>query len=412
MKNYTRTIVKVFFILFSLFGLNATLFAQWTKLNSGTTTSNLRSVFFTCIDTGYVVGDGIILKTTDGGDNWLSHSSDTTYNLNSVYFIDANHGYAVGDGIILKTLNGGNNWVATNVGFNTLKGVFFPDDTIGYMVGLADTSIIYKTTDGGKKWLNEPCLSNCTPYLASVFFTSRDTGYVAGEGGISKTTDGGANWIFQSIGDILSIYFPVPDTGYAVGYDVGGKSILKTTNGGANWTEQTSPTTYKTFFSVYFTSIDVGYAVGGNPISGYPGLILKTIDGGINWEEQPTNPINNLYNSVHFPVPDTGYVVGQGGTILKTTNGGIVGLKERSQKDIVKIYPNPAKHYLKIEFSKFNQDKYSVEIVNYLGEKLISQTIFNNREIVKVENLMEGIYFIKVYSNNGFYKVIKFVKED
>ena len=54
---------------------------------------------------------GIILRTTDGGNNWLSQDSGTTSQLTEVVFTDANTGTAVGEsGTILRTTDGGNQW--------------------------------------------------------------------------------------------------------------------------------------------------------------------------------------------------------------------------------------------------------------------------------------------------------------
>ena len=51
---------------------------------------------------------GMILKTTDGGDNWSSLNTPTSRSLNSIYFFDEDRGFAVGDsGTILFTNNGG-----------------------------------------------------------------------------------------------------------------------------------------------------------------------------------------------------------------------------------------------------------------------------------------------------------------
>ncbi|MBK7446360.1 MAG: hypothetical protein IPJ45_10170 [Ignavibacteria bacterium] len=74
---------------------------------------SLYSNYFTGANTGYAVGDsGKILKTTDGGNNWLQQISPTRNLLKSVYFVNENTGYAVGDtGIILKTINAGVNWI-------------------------------------------------------------------------------------------------------------------------------------------------------------------------------------------------------------------------------------------------------------------------------------------------------------
>jgi photosystem II stability/assembly factor-like uncharacterized protein len=71
----------------------------------------LRGVSFTDTDedTGTVVGDdGVILRTTDGGANWVLEISGTRNNLNGVSFVDADIGTAVGDrGNILRRTDGG-----------------------------------------------------------------------------------------------------------------------------------------------------------------------------------------------------------------------------------------------------------------------------------------------------------------
>lgn len=75
----------------------------------------MRSVFFIDSNTGYAVGGsvGTILKTINGGTNWISQTNPGTYGLKSVYFTDTNNGYVVGsDGKILKTTNGGSTWTA------------------------------------------------------------------------------------------------------------------------------------------------------------------------------------------------------------------------------------------------------------------------------------------------------------
>ncbi len=51
---------------------------------------------------------GKLLRTTDGGLNWIQQLSRTTVNLNGICFVDSSIGYVAGaDGTILKTINGG-----------------------------------------------------------------------------------------------------------------------------------------------------------------------------------------------------------------------------------------------------------------------------------------------------------------
>jgi photosystem II stability/assembly factor-like uncharacterized protein len=57
----------------------------------------------------YVCGtQGMIFKSTNGGDTWAAATVPTTRNLNAIYFFDEKRGFAVGDsGLILHTSNGG-----------------------------------------------------------------------------------------------------------------------------------------------------------------------------------------------------------------------------------------------------------------------------------------------------------------
>ena len=116
-------------ILFFLFLTTKFCIAQWYQQNSGTN-YNFSTVQFIDTTTGWIVGtagnypntNGIILKTTDGGENWtLQNNIGITNYLFSVYFIDSNTGWAVGwyegqnfAGTIYKTTDGGTTWIKTN----------------------------------------------------------------------------------------------------------------------------------------------------------------------------------------------------------------------------------------------------------------------------------------------------------
>lgn len=69
--------------------------------------------------TGYAVsGDGKIVKTTDGGNNWITLLQDNRVYCRSVEFINTQKGFvggfprggSTGTNILRKTLDGGNTW--------------------------------------------------------------------------------------------------------------------------------------------------------------------------------------------------------------------------------------------------------------------------------------------------------------
>jgi hypothetical protein len=82
-----------------------------------------------------------------------------------------------------------------------------------------------------------------------------------------------------------------------------------------------------------------------------------------------------------------------------------------SIKDISKagftIAPNPASNQINITAqSDFN----TVEIVNFLGQTVLTQMNNSNKAIIDVSNLTNGVYFVRILSNNGI-SVQKFVKQ-
>ena len=108
------------------------------------------SVFFINADTGWVIGDDeMIYRTNDGGVHWNEqhHGDAPSAALNSVWFVDKNNGWAVGEGIILKTSDGGKNWSSRMICDKTLNAVRFIDASTGWVVGWY--GVILKTIDGG-----------------------------------------------------------------------------------------------------------------------------------------------------------------------------------------------------------------------------------------------------------------------
>ena len=78
-----------------------------------------------------------ILRTIDGGDNWVSQTSGITRWLFGVSFTDVNNGTAVGEfGTILRATDGGDNWISQTGGTTAmLYGVSFTDANNGTAVG-------------------------------------------------------------------------------------------------------------------------------------------------------------------------------------------------------------------------------------------------------------------------------------
>jgi hypothetical protein len=74
--------------------------------------------------------------------------------------------------------------------------------------------------------------------------------------------------------------------------------------------------------------------------------------------------------------------------------------------DIVKVFPNPAKDNITIELNDHNSKNYNVDIINYLGQKLLSEDFkpANNSILsIPVSNLTQGVYFVLIKTDKGTY---------
>ncbi len=162
--------------------------------------------------------------------------------LRSVYFIDPNLGFSVGsNGAIIKTIDGGTNWVGSAPGWPEYRAVWFINKDTGFVAGLGQTGpntipILYKSVNGGANWTSLNATISGPVY--DVLFINDSTGFIVGVfGAIRKTTDGGNTWTTQSSGTtktLYDIFFSDSLNGYISGIDI----LFRTTNGGVSWIEQ------------------------------------------------------------------------------------------------------------------------------------------------------------------------------
>lgn len=123
---------------------------DWDKLITFGYEGWFNGVFFSNKDMGWVVGqNGKILKTTNGGNSWISRTSGTSNSLESIFFVNPDIGWIVGgSGTILKSNDGGNTWIKQKSGTTkNLYSVIFVDLYVGYAVG--SNGLIIKTKTGG-----------------------------------------------------------------------------------------------------------------------------------------------------------------------------------------------------------------------------------------------------------------------
>ena len=401
--------------------------AQWAQQNSGTT-KNLNAVTFTDLQNGFAVGDsGTVLKTNDGGISWLSIPSGTNLALMKISFINVDNGWIVGgrkdeywnegdSSIILHTSNGGDTWETyEKINKSFLEDVFFIDNNIGFIAGVAVDSIgshhslILLTNNGGNSWTSN--YDTLGP-IRKIQFINLNTGWIlmsapamyGRNSTIYKTEDGGMFWTINLAnqaggshggGDpaVFDIYFKNANEGIAIG-DV----VYRTTDGGDTWIDTIA--IEKTLNNMFISISNQVTAVGSE------GFIYHSTNGGESWLLQISGVTNTL-NSVCFVDENNGWAAGHNGIILHTTNGGVSFVEEKQTGEVPteyllsQNYPNPFNPGTKIKYSVPQTSQVQIKVYDVLGNEI--ETLVNEEKPAgsyelnwDAEPLPSGVYFYQL----------------
>lgn len=81
--------------------------------------------------------------------------------------------------------------------------------------------------------------------------------------------------------------------------------------------------------------------------------------------------------------------------------------------DLIKIYPNPASDYTKVDLSIFDKNVYFDILVYDINGKLLSNNKFEGGSVhtLNINNLSKGTHIIKIINNNSIKKVVKLIKK-
>ncbi len=433
-KNFLAVLLLISFFVVNL-SINTNKCFSWYPLISGTT-RNLNDIFFINMNTGWVCGDSILLKTTNGGLNWITQSLPVQITVRSLYFTNENEGFILGDWssimesriYFLKTTNSGYSWsilnyqqiLGTSTNAYSKNFIIINDNIILKTLSIFTASNSYgsvlKSTNGGINFYTVLNFGDMT----GLTFIDLNTGWtmgsatnsspVSGVFKIFKTTNQGENWFSvytdsqPSTSGISgrAIKFFNASTGYILAKD-STTIFMKTTSGGLNWS--VSRFNHENNRTMFFSDLNTGW-IGGYYSSGSSN-IRKTIDGGNAWIQQNVNG-SQVVNKLFFLNNNIGWAVCLNGLILKTTNGGTAPIECISKEvpqtfSLKQNYPNPFNNSTKFEIHCPQYANVTVKLYDLLGKEI--ETIINGylkpgiyAVTFDAGTLSSGIYFYKLIS--------------
>ncbi|MCE3294686.1 MAG: hypothetical protein K0R65_400 [Crocinitomicaceae bacterium] len=358
--------LTLLFLLLSYIG-NA---QEWTVCASPAFENRVDDIFMVNNEVGYAVcGDGRIVKSINGGNNWYQIARDTTIYCRSVEFVNPLKGFVGGfsitpvtSNILRRTVDGGSTWSDLTPLLHPrakegICGLAAPDTNTIYGCGnwYNDSAYIVKSINGGDSW-SYIDMSAYASSLIDMHFTSPDTGFVTGRGVnplrksvILYTTNGGQSWELkfesatsneycwkiQHLTD--SVYFAsIEDFSPTVT-----PKILKSTDGGMSWAPHTLSNVNYNVEGVGFIDSLHGWAGGDVEFS------FESFDGGLSWDI-----VYNLCPSMNrlFRVSDS-LLFASGTGIWKYGHVPAIGLKEITKETryaSMSCSPNPAADHMAI----------------------------------------------------------------
>ena len=278
------------------------------------------SQFFLDDKRGFVgAGEGEILYTSDGGQNWQIRTDDLGEEIRRLFFVSENKGYAVlTNGQLMRTSDGARSWSNVNLGDlgwgANAYDVWFLDEQRGFFVG---TYGLYMTLNGGVNWGKVSDVY--TSEIPRIKFTDANDGFVFGSAGlVYRTSNGGATWE-----QVVAYNLSGPITGVAKtssrlfvcsrGYYhyQSGRAINMSSDNGVTWTLLDN-FSESHIHKISFSGNDKGFVIGQNGV-------FTTLNDGRTWQQASLNLTN--VGDIHF-IDDNTIIFLSEGNIYKTTDGG------------------------------------------------------------------------------------------
>jgi photosystem II stability/assembly factor-like uncharacterized protein len=402
-KNLFRRMLLSGFIVLVI--VHNVLGQSWTtQYDRGRTVYGIKAVDQNTVWAG--ARSGAYFRTIDGGTTWVDNNVPGSGGASffSVAPFDQNTAYLVGtapaggEGLIYKTTDGGQTWALQYR--NTKPGIFFNgiafwdrDNGIAFSDPVEGSFLIVTTNNGGATWQEVPKANIPSP-LPGEFGSWAGNSSIAVEGSsnawfgttfakpvrVFRTRDKGRTWTVANT--------PLSTNGNAWG--IGTLAFIDSLNGYAGGSGSTNPTNNlmrttdggKTWSLVTTYKQQAPNALAYIPQMGHLGLVVNAVDGSFYTQDGGAtwNRISSAsYGDLTFVSPIVGWTTGLTSgpfptSVIAKFNGNLSTAVTDRKSDVPQAFelaqnfPNPFNPETRIKFQVPATSWVQLDVFNLMGQ--------------------------------------------
>jgi len=388
-----KNLLHIILILCLPFILNA----QWIKVNSNTT-ERLKDIIMINENVGYCTGggdiynypegNGIILKTIDGGENWNIIFSQSDLAIHSIGIIENEiFGFAKlnGSDKLVYSNDQGVNWTVSELEYNVFEvrasnnKIYFQDANDNYSLKKMTASEVTKLAENvGLFGVNKKEIVYINLSLDTIYKSDNDGGDFIALSGLPEWFPlNPSDVVIKSFEDIIIIrYTYTSGTTYSEDNGINWVNLSDEDNGSLN--------------TIYSEIISPSLLIGS---------YIDKLNIQVNfqpWKNQAV--LSDEIRKIYAYNENLCFVIGDNGMLYKTTNfGGLSVNKNVESKKKIQIYPNPAKEKVIIEYDE-SLGIQSVQLLDVSGK--IIKTYENNFKEIDIEGITKGNYLLVIKTLN------------
>gem|GEM_PF-1896343 len=377
-----------------IFRLESDISVTWVPVSNGISTYSFKAM--DNIGNTVFAGDQSYgaITTTDHGDSWQEKNGGLADPDITSLCASGEYIYAGNSTNFLKSFITWTNWSVITTGLPTQTEVhsIAAHDNGVY---IATSSGVFRSADYGTTW---SLASTGLPSLLTSSVTVNNDGVVyctVNDIGIYMSVDNGTSWSCISSGFGGLTYVNCIDENNdnlfaGVGYF--NPPVVTTNNNGANWSIGNN--------GLYGHQVQCLKSIGNYEFAGVNNGIFFTKNNGTDW----VNITDNLppYSVISIGRDDSlifAGIAGKGIWKRPLADFGIdfSSADQNKFSESIYIFPNPATNLVYINC----EEKSVVEILNLQGQVVATKTISGKNESVDVSGLAQGVYVVKVKTEQG-----------